>query len=59
MLYLVGRERQTQWLAGKLPQIEATRYMRQLLDGLAYCHSCNAAHRDIKVVRTVLNVVGS
>ena len=56
---LVGRERQTQWLAGKLPEVEARRYMTQLFDGLAYCHSCNAAHRDLKVVRTVLNVVGS
>ena len=56
---LVGRERQTQWLAGKLPEVEAKRYMTQLFDGLAYCHSRGVCHRDLKVVRTVLNVVGS
>ena len=39
--------------AGKLPELEAKRYMSQLLDGMGYCHSRGACHRDIKVVRTV------
>ena len=34
---------------GRLTEIEARKYMSQLIDGLTYCHGLNVVHRNLKV----------
>lgn len=40
---------------GRLPEIVARTYFRQIIDGLAYLHKNNIAHRDIKPENLLLD----
>lgn len=40
---------------GCLPEVEAMRYFRQLISGLAYCHAFNICHRDLKPENILLD----
>ncbi|SCU89769.1 LANO_0D06326g1_1 [Lachancea nothofagi CBS 11611] len=45
--YLVSR--------GRLPEIEAIHYFRQIIEGTAYCHGFNICHRDLKPENLLLD----
>lgn len=45
--YLVSR--------GKLNEIEAVRYFKQIIQGVSYCHSFNICHRDLKPENLLLD----
>lgn len=44
--------------AGRFTEEQARFYMRQLCDGLAYCHSMNICHRDLKPENLLLDKNG-
>lgn len=43
---------------GPVPEAVARGFMQQLCDGIAHCHLCGVAHRDIKLENVLLNEQG-
>ncbi len=43
---------------GPLTEAEAKKFMSQILNGLAYLHSCNIVHRDLKCANILLMANG-
>jgi len=43
---------------GPLPEAVARGFMQQMCDGVAHCHRCGVAHRDLKLENVLLNNAG-
>lgn len=43
---------------GPVPEATARGFMVQLCDGVAHCHACGVAHRDLKLENVLLNDAG-
>src|SRR5436305_1481112 len=59
MEYVEGTTLATRLEQGPIPAGEATGYMRQVLSALAYAHSRNVIHRDIKPAHMMLTPSGT
>jgi len=44
--------------AGRLDEVQARKYFRQLVDGVKYCHSKGVCHRDLKPENLLLDEAG-